>query len=124
QKAKAELELRVAERTRELSADLAQQRELAATAVFRIFQEMLSNVGRHAQASRVAVRIASDGGRLRITVEDNGSGAPPQAFESSSAYGVMGMRERARQLGGHLAIASEIGHGSAFTLVLPYPAPQ
>ncbi|RYF43634.1 MAG: PAS domain-containing protein [Comamonadaceae bacterium] len=91
----------------------------AAMAVFRIFQEMLSNVGRHAQASRVAVRIAADAARLRITVEDNGSGAAPAAFEAPTAYGVMGMRERARHFGGHIAIASEIGHGSSFTLILP-----
>ncbi|MDB5872292.1 MAG: two component transcriptional regulator, sensor histidine kinase [Ramlibacter sp.] len=93
--------------------------EPAAMAVFRIFQEMLSNIGRHAQASRVAVRIAADGERVRITVEDNGNGASPEAFEAATAYGVMGMRERARHLGGHIAIASEVGHGSAFTLVLP-----
>ena len=91
----------------------------AATAVFRIFQEMLSNVGRHARASRVAVRIRADAARIRITVEDNGSGAPPAAFEAATAYGVLGMRERARQFGGHLAIASEVGRGCVFTLVLP-----
>jgi PAS domain S-box-containing protein len=95
--------------------------EPAAMAVFRIFQEMLSNVGRHAQASRVSVRIAGDGERLRITVEDNGNGASPEAFEAPTAYGVMGMRERARHFGGHIAIASELGRGSAFTLVLPVP---
>ena len=43
----------------------------------------------------------------------------PEAFESPTAYGVMGMRERARHLGGQIAISSEVGHGSAFTLVLP-----
>jgi PAS domain S-box-containing protein len=101
------------------AGDAAGLPEPAAMAVFRIFQEMLSNVGRHAQASRVTVRIAADSERLRITVEDNGNGASPEAFESRTAYGVMGMRERARQLGGHIAIASEVGHGSAFTLVLP-----
>jgi PAS domain S-box-containing protein len=99
-----------------VAAELPDQ---ASMAVFRIFQEMLSNVGRHAQASRVTVRIAADAERLRITVEDNGNGASPEAFESRTAYGVMGMRERARQLGGHIAISSEVGHGSAFTLVLP-----
>ena len=93
--------------------------EPAAMAVFRIFQEMLSNVGRHAQASRLAVRIAADPERLRITVEDNGNGASAEAFEAPTAYGVMGMRERARHLGGHIAISSEVGHGCAFTLVLP-----
>ena len=91
----------------------------AATAVFRIFQEMLSNVGRHARASRVAVRIRADSARILITVEDNGNGAPPAAFEAATAYGVLGMRERARQFGGHLAIASEVGRGCVFTLVLP-----
>jgi PAS domain S-box-containing protein len=93
--------------------------ETVAMAVFRIFQEMLSNVGRHAQASRISVRIMGDSERLRITVEDNGIGASPDAFDSPRAYGVMGMRERARHFGGQIAIASEPGRGSAFTLVLP-----
>jgi PAS domain S-box-containing protein len=100
-------------------AEAPELAETAAMAVFRIFQEMLSNVGRHAQASRLAVRIAADAERIRITVEDNGSGALPEAFESPRAYGVMGMRERARQLGGHIAIATAVGHGCAFTLVVP-----
>jgi len=99
---------------------LPQLPEAAALAVFRIFQEMLSNVARHARASRVEVRIANDQGRrLRVSVEDNGCGAAPEAFEAPTAYGVMGMRERARQLGGHIAISSERGRGCSFTLVLP-----
>lgn len=101
------------------ATDAPQLPEPAAAAVFRIFQEMLSNVGRHAQASRISARIAADGARLRLTLEDNGRGASPEAFDAPEAYGVMGMRERARQLGGHVAISSEIGHGSAVTLVLP-----
>jgi PAS domain S-box-containing protein len=93
--------------------------EPVALAAFRIFQEMLSNVGRHARASRIAVRIVGDPERLRITVEDNGIGAAADAFDSSRAYGIMGMRERARHFGGQIAISSEQGRGSAFTLVLP-----
>ena len=93
--------------------------EPAAMAVFRIFQEMLSNVGRHARATRVAVRIAADARSLNLSVQDNGNGAPAEAFEAKAAYGVMGMRERARHFGGHLSIASQIGEGSIFRLVLP-----
>ena len=93
-------------------------------AVFRIFQEMLSNVVRHAQARHVAIRVGvepADGParRLCIVVRDDGCGAPPQAFEAPDAYGVMGMRERARHFGGTVHISSEIGIGSTCSLVLP-----
>lgn len=98
--------------------------EPLAMAVFRIFQEMLSNVGRHAQASAMAVSIVADAGQLTVEVSDNGVGAPPQAFEAATAYGVMGMRERARHFGGVLEIASQVGHGSAFCLRIPLPAPE
>jgi len=93
--------------------------EPAAMAVFRIFQEMLSNVGRHAQARHVQIRITADSAHLSIRVRDDGCGAPPEAFEASTAYGVMGMRERARQFGGSIAIESHIGRGSLFHLSMP-----
>lgn len=94
-------------------------RETDAMAVFRIFQEMLSNVGRHARASALAVDIEADAVRLRLRVQDNGVGAPMQAFEAADAYGIMGMRERARHLGGELRIHSQPGAGSCFELELP-----
>lgn len=74
--------------------------EPAAIAVFRIFQEMLSNVGRHAQASAIDIAIDVQDDVLQLRVRDNGVGATRQALEAPTAYGVMGMRERkARQLG-------------------------
>ncbi|MDP1742044.1 PAS domain S-box protein [Polaromonas sp.] len=90
--------------------------EPQAIAIFRIFQEMLSNVGRHAQASQVAITIQATATHINIRVQDNGRGAAPEAFEAANAYGVMGMRERARHLGGTLEITSQIGLGSLFHL--------
>jgi len=93
--------------------------EPLAMAVFRIFQEMLSNVARHARATGIVVRILATTSELSLLVRDNGCGATSDAFDAPTAYGVMGMRERARQHGGHLAIASQPGLGSVFRLRVP-----
>ena len=91
-------------------------------AVFRIFQELLSNVVRHARATAVVIRIGIEDGALRLSVRDDGCGAPPGAFEAPGAYGVMGMRERARHFGGTLDIHSTPGQGSVCCLTWPLPA--
>jgi PAS domain S-box-containing protein len=95
--------------------------EASAMAVFRIFQEMLSNVGRHAQAKHVAVSIHVVQGQLTVRVTDDGRGAPAAAFEAPTAYGVMGMHERARHMGGQINIQSQLGFGSTFELRMPVP---
>ncbi|VTY31930.1 Oxygen sensor histidine kinase NreB [Xylophilus ampelinus] len=91
----------------------------AAMAVFRIFQEMLSNVGRHARAKRVEVDIHLEGDALYLHVRDDGVGAPPQAFHAPTSYGVRGMRERALHFGGSVEISSQIGRGSLLCLRMP-----
>ena len=109
----------------DIAADMADNPKLSEQAVigvFRIFQEMLSNVGRHAQASKVLIAITATATEVNITVSDNGQGADPSAFEAADAYGVMGMRERARHLGGSLLITSEKGLGSSFHLRIQLPA--
>lgn len=98
--------------------------EPAAIAVFRIFQEMLSNVGRHAQARRIEVVIQADARQLQVSVSDDGRGAPAHAFEAADAYGVMGMRERARPFGGQISIHSAPGQGCRFHLRMPMPVPE
>ena len=99
-----------------VAADAAPLPETTAIGIFRIFQEMLSNVGRHAQATAIAISIDAGAQVIDITVRDNGKGADAAAFEAANAYGVMGMRERARHLGGSLQIASQIGLGSKLHL--------
>ncbi len=95
--------------------------EPVAMAVFRIFQEMLSNVGRHARARQLRIAIGTDGGVLTLDVQDDGVGAPPQAFEARDAWGVMGMRERARHFGGEITIDSRPGEGTRTRLSLALP---
>ncbi|WP_374409242.1 PAS domain S-box protein [Hydrogenophaga sp.] len=96
--------------------------EPVAMAVFRIFQEMLSNVGRHARASQLRIAIGTEDGELSLEVQDDGVGAPAQAFEASDAWGVMGMRERARHFGGVVHIASTPGQGTTMRLRLALPS--
>jgi PAS domain S-box-containing protein len=88
-------------------------------AVFRIFQEMLSNVGRHARATCVRIEVGVYEGQLRLQLSDDGRGADHAAFEATDAYGVMGMRERARHFGGALEICSAPGQGCRLTLRMP-----
>jgi PAS domain S-box-containing protein len=95
-----------------------------AIAVFRIFQEMLSNVARHAQASAVSIRLYVDGPPapvLHVMVRDDGIGAEDAALTHPQSYGVLGMRERAGHFGGTVTIASAPGHGTAVHLTMPLP---
>lgn len=93
-----------------------------ATAVFRIFQEMLSNVARHAQASSITIRVLVDAPPLPvlyIEVRDDGLGATSEELNSPQSYGVVGMRERAGYFGGKLTINGLPGQGTCVKLVMP-----
>lgn len=94
-----------------------------AIAVFRIFQEMLSNVARHAGARSVAITLRADRSGLRLDVADDGRGAEAQALASPRAYGVLGMRERAQHFGGDVTIAPRPGGGTLARLELPLGEP-
>ena len=102
-----------------IAADTPAPAGRLAIAVFRIFQEMLSNVARHAQARAVSIRILAQDGTLRVEVSDNGNGAPASAFDSPRAYGVLGMRERAGHFGGDISIDSAPGAGTHMRLRIP-----
>jgi signal transduction histidine kinase len=90
-----------------------------ATTMFRIVQEALTNVARHAQASEVTVVIDETEGGIRLSVVDNGKGFA--APTGKKTFGVLGMRERAAILGGSLDIDSLPGGGTRITGWLPFP---
>lgn len=93
--------------------------DAAATAIFRIFQESLTNIARHAQATMVEIDAGLVDGMLLLSVKDNGKGFDVEAVADSKSYGLIGMAERARQFGATLEISSEPGRGSR--VLLRYP---
>jgi signal transduction histidine kinase len=87
-----------------------------ATALFRIVQESLTNIARHAHATKVQVRLESDGEALRLSIHDDGRGL---ARTSGGGLGLVGMRERALALGGRLVVTGAPGAGTTVEVVLP-----
>jgi signal transduction histidine kinase len=101
----------------ELPPGLPAEVQLAA---FRIVQESLTNVSRHARATRAAVRLHGDGGRLTVEVEDDGStNASAARLTSTAGMGISGMRRRAEALGGTLHAGPRDGGGFRVVAVLP-----
>jgi PAS domain S-box-containing protein len=90
-----------------------------ATAVFRIFQETLTNVARHADASEIEIRLAEADGDLTLEVRDNGRGIPDHKFSKGNSLGILGMRERALLLGGELTINGTPGNGTTVRVRIP-----
>jgi two-component system sensor histidine kinase UhpB len=94
-----------------------------ATAMYRIFQEALTNVLRHAEASRIAVRLAREADALVLQVADDGKGMTPDRAADHRALGLLNMQERAHLWGGAVTIASRPGQGTTVTVRLPYACP-
>ncbi|HOO37701.1 MAG TPA: PAS domain-containing sensor histidine kinase [Deltaproteobacteria bacterium] len=90
-----------------------------ATTVFRIFQETLTNVARHAQASKVTVTLEDIKGEFRLVVKDNGRGISPEKISNPKSYGLMGIRERVKHRGGEVKIASTLRKGTTVTVTIP-----
>ncbi len=88
----------------------------------RATQEALSNVARHAGASKVAVTLHAVDGVVLLGVEDDGRGFANADGVASGRMGLAGMRERVRPFGGHVMIDSAIGSGTSVTIALPLPA--
>jgi two-component system sensor histidine kinase UhpB len=90
------------------------------TAIYRIAQEALTNVARHASVEEVAVRAWADRNTLSLEVRDEGSGFDPAvALAATATTGLAGMRERAALLGGQLVVESAPGKGTSVRAVFP-----
>jgi len=90
-----------------------------ATAIFRIYQEILTNVARHAQASHTRIYLGISAGWLVLEVCDNGRGIPESSLANRNSLGLLGMRERAAQWGGDISILGAEGMGTTVRVRLP-----
>jgi len=90
-----------------------------ATAVFRILQEALTNIMRHANATSVEVRLTEEAGHLILEIEDNGEGFSENNLKDEYSLGLLGMKERAYSLGGTMDITTTIGAGTTVVVSVP-----
>ena len=89
------------------------------TALFRIFQELLTNVARHAKATRVNATLAEGATALALSVEDNGRGIRDNEIESPRSLGFLGLRERVLAFGGVIEVKGDEGKGTKVSVSIP-----
>jgi signal transduction histidine kinase len=90
-------------------------------ALFRILQESLRNVARHARASRVTIKVRADRGERAVSlfVADDGVGISPDRLRTLGSHGLGSMRHRMRAIGGQFQVQSVAGQGTAITVMAP-----
>jgi signal transduction histidine kinase len=92
------------------------------TAIYRVVQESLHNVAKHAQARNVDIHMERKGEALRLLIEDDGTGIRPVTNAMRPSFGMAGMRERISTLGGQMKVESRKGEGTKITISVPLPA--
>ncbi len=92
------------------------------TALFRILQESLTNIMRHAHASRVSVLLEEKSGTIDLTVNDNGKGIRKEEMDAPHSFGLIGMRERVQFLGGEVSITGALNKGTFIKVSMPIQA--
>jgi PAS domain S-box-containing protein len=90
-----------------------------ALVIFRIFQEAMTNIMRHAEATKVRVWLRHDGNNIVLKIEDNGKGITPQQVADPHSLGIVGARERVRFWGGNSSITGRPGRGTSITVSIP-----
>jgi len=104
-----------------LTPDVLPLESSQSTALFRICQEILTNVAKHARARRISISLQSVNGSAMLIVQDNGKGFSELAVSERQTLGLLGMRERARACGGSVAIQSALKKGTTVTVQIPLP---
>jgi signal transduction histidine kinase len=92
------------------------------TSLFRIFQESLTNVARHAQATYIQTWLRQEDNLLVLTIQDNGVGIREGELKNPRCFGLQSLRERARQWRGETIIGGVVGKGTTITVCIPLPA--
>ena len=93
--------------------------DTVSTAMFRIFQEALTNISRHSGATEVSVSIVTEDNTLVLRVTDNGKGMTKRQLSGEKSFGLLGMRERAHELGGEVAFSGHRNNGTTITVKIP-----
>ena len=93
--------------------------DIQSTSVFRIVQEALTNVAKHANATQVEITIVGGDDQLMVTVRDNGVGFAPDAARKPNSFGLLGLKERAYLLGGDASVSTEPGRGTEIEVRFP-----
>jgi PAS domain S-box-containing protein len=96
-------------------------RELA-SCLYRVAQESLQNIAKHASAKHVSVALTLQKGTVVLTIADDGAGFDQEAVKGRGGLGLIGMKERARLVNGKLSFAAQPGHGTRIALQVPLPA--
>ncbi|MGD8535754.1 MAG: PAS domain S-box protein [Candidatus Aminicenantes bacterium] len=93
------------------------------TAIFRIFQETLTNITRHASATKIRVSLVKKGPKLELTIKDNGKGITQEKISDPKSLGLIGIQERVYFLGGDIDIKGIRDKGTTVTVSIPLPKP-
>jgi signal transduction histidine kinase len=107
-----------------IDTDFADPDKDRSTALFRILQELLTNVARHANATRVNVALTQARTALALTVEDNGRGIRDNEIESPRSLGFLGLRERVLAFGGMIEVKGDEGKGTTVSVSIPVTSQQ
>ncbi len=104
--------------TVEFEDDLDSLSDAQRTCIYRMVQEALNNIAKHAAASRIGIEVGNRAGLISVVVRDDGRGLPATS-DAGRGLGILGIKERVRELGGQVTLDSTIGQGTALIAVIP-----